>query len=118
MFRAAGCASPRNALHEYQAPLGGGLIEESDERPDPTLDDERRRYYRLTDDGRSAVAAEVERMESLVERARPWLRDGPMRSAARSRPNRALLRVYPRRFRADYQDEMARCSPSSSTIAA
>ena len=55
--------------------LAAGLIEESDERPDPTLDDERRRYYRLTDDGRSAVAAEVERMESLVERARPWLRD-------------------------------------------
>ena len=26
-----------------------GLIEESDERPDPELDDERRRYYRLTD---------------------------------------------------------------------
>jgi DNA-binding PadR family transcriptional regulator len=55
--------------------LAAGLIEESDERPDPMLDDERRRYYRLTDDGRNAVSAEVDRMESLVARARPWLRD-------------------------------------------
>ena len=55
--------------------LAAGLIEESDERPDPELDDERRRYYRLTAAGRTALAAEVERMESLVARARPWLRD-------------------------------------------
>ena len=55
--------------------LATGLIEESDERPDPELDDERRRYYRLTDEGRKAVAAEVDRMASLVTRARPWLRD-------------------------------------------
>ena len=53
--------------------LTAGLIEESEERPDPALDDERRRYYRLTDAGRSAVAAEVVRMEGLVARARPWL---------------------------------------------
>src|SRR3972149_4257490 len=31
--------------------LADGWIEESDERPDPELDDERRRYYRLTDFG-------------------------------------------------------------------
>jgi DNA-binding PadR family transcriptional regulator len=55
--------------------LAAGLIEESDERPDPELDDERRRYYRLTAAGRTAVAAEVDRMESLVARARPWLKD-------------------------------------------
>ena len=55
--------------------LAAGLIEESDERPDPDLDDERRRYYRLTVAGRTALAAEVERMESLVARARPWLKD-------------------------------------------
>ena len=53
--------------------LTAGLIEESEERPDPALDDERRRYYRLTDAGRSAVAAEVVRMEALVARTRPWL---------------------------------------------
>jgi DNA-binding PadR family transcriptional regulator len=55
--------------------MAAGLIEESDDRPDPELDDERRRYYRLTAGGRSAVATEVNRMESLVARARPWLRD-------------------------------------------
>jgi DNA-binding PadR family transcriptional regulator len=53
--------------------VAAGLLVESDERPDPALDDERRRYYRLTVDGREAVAAEVGRMEALVARARPWL---------------------------------------------
>jgi len=37
--------------------LADGLIEESDERPDPDLDDQRRRYYRLTALGRSVAAA-------------------------------------------------------------
>lgn len=48
----------------------GGLIEESDERPDPDLDDERRRYYRLTDLGAKALGAEVARLESAVRAAR------------------------------------------------
>ena len=52
--------------------LADGLIEESADRPDPSLDDPRRRYYRLTGLGRSVVAAEVRRMESLVAAARPW----------------------------------------------
>jgi DNA-binding PadR family transcriptional regulator len=43
-----------------------GLVEESEERPDPSLDDERRRYYRLTDLGRKVAIAEVERLEGLV----------------------------------------------------
>jgi len=47
-----------------------GLIVESDERPDPALDDERRRYYRLTPLGRRVAAAEIDRMESIVEMAR------------------------------------------------
>ena len=38
---------------------GDGMIEESDERPDPDLDDERRRYYRMTDFGRRVVTAEA-----------------------------------------------------------
>src|ERR1700674_2058392 len=41
--------------------LAAGLVEESDERPDPELDDERRRYYRMTDLGRSAVRGEARR---------------------------------------------------------
>jgi DNA-binding PadR family transcriptional regulator len=49
--------------------IGGGLIEETDERPDPTLDDERRRYYRLTEYGRKVAIAEAHRLAALVDRA-------------------------------------------------
>ena len=42
------------------------LIEESDERPDPHLDDERRRYYRLTPFGRKVAQAEAARLRELV----------------------------------------------------
>jgi DNA-binding PadR family transcriptional regulator len=56
--------------------LDDGLIEEVDERPDPELDDQRRRYYRLTALGRSVAAAEVRRLESVVAAARPWALDG------------------------------------------
>jgi len=52
--------------------LDDGLIEESDERPDEELDDQRRRYYRLTGLGRAAVAAEAARLEILVDAARSW----------------------------------------------
>jgi len=47
--------------------LKAKLIEESDERPDPALDDERRRYYRLTDFGRKVLAGEVQRLSTLVQ---------------------------------------------------
>src|SRR2546427_1891072 len=46
--------------------MGEELIEESDERPSPELDDVRRRYYRLTRFGRRVLAAESERLEDLV----------------------------------------------------
>lgn len=46
------------------------MIEESDHRPDPELDDERRRYYRLTAVGQRAVRAEARRYEALAEIAR------------------------------------------------
>jgi DNA-binding PadR family transcriptional regulator len=46
-----------------------GLIEESDERPETHLDDERRRYYRLTKEGRTVLKAEAARLRSLVELA-------------------------------------------------
>jgi len=42
------------------------LIEESEERPAPELDDTRRRYYRLTALGRRVLAAESARLEDLV----------------------------------------------------
>jgi DNA-binding PadR family transcriptional regulator len=50
--------------------LAGGLIEESDERPDPEMDDERRRYYRLTDFGQRVVTADAERLLQLVRQAK------------------------------------------------
>lgn len=50
--------------------LEGGLIEECGERIDPDLSDERRRYYRITRQGRRAAAAEAERLQSLVRIAR------------------------------------------------
>lgn len=50
--------------------LDSRLIEESQERPDPALDDERRRYYRLTELGRQVAAAEAARLEQLVLAAR------------------------------------------------
>jgi DNA-binding PadR family transcriptional regulator len=50
--------------------LAGGLIEGSDERPDPELDDQRRRYYRITDFGRRVAGAEAERLQALVGTAR------------------------------------------------
>jgi DNA-binding HxlR family transcriptional regulator len=43
-----------------------GLLEESEERPEPGLDDECRRDYRLTDLGRRVALAEVEGLEGLV----------------------------------------------------
>jgi DNA-binding PadR family transcriptional regulator len=46
-----------------------GLIEESDDRPDPHLDDERRRYYRITNYGRKAAQAEAARMNDLAQLA-------------------------------------------------
>ncbi len=49
--------------------LAEGMILESDDRPDPALDDERRRYYRLTPFGRSVAMAEVQRLEAIVEQA-------------------------------------------------
>ena len=50
--------------------LAGELIEESDQRPDPELDDERRRYYRLTDFGQRVVKEEAERLLHLVRQAK------------------------------------------------
>src|ERR1700686_984953 len=46
------------------------LIEESDERPAPELDDPRRRYYRLTPLGRRVLDAECERLQELVRTIR------------------------------------------------
>ena len=66
---------PGTLYRSIKGMLASGLIVESDERPDPALDDERRRYYRLTDFGRRVTAAEVQRLARLVAvaRAKPLL---------------------------------------------
>jgi DNA-binding PadR family transcriptional regulator len=50
--------------------LEDGLITESGERPDPHLDDQRRRYYRLTGAGQRALKVEAERLARQVAVAR------------------------------------------------
>jgi DNA-binding PadR family transcriptional regulator len=50
--------------------LASGLVEEADERPDPELDDERRRYYRMTRLGAQVLEAETARLATLVGAAR------------------------------------------------
>ena len=49
--------------------LENAWIEELDERPDPELDDERRRYYRLTGLGERIAALEANRLAGLVSAA-------------------------------------------------
>jgi DNA-binding PadR family transcriptional regulator len=49
--------------------LEAKLIEESGHRRDPKLDDERRRYYRITGKGRAAAGAEAKRLEMLLRAA-------------------------------------------------
>ncbi|HEY4364743.1 MAG TPA: helix-turn-helix transcriptional regulator [Bryobacteraceae bacterium] len=50
--------------------LAAGLIEESEERPDPGLDDERRRYYRMKPLGERTLRAEAQRLSAAVSAAK------------------------------------------------
>jgi DNA-binding PadR family transcriptional regulator len=50
--------------------LESGIIAELDERPDPQNDDERRRYYQLTERGIAVARAEAERLASQLTAAR------------------------------------------------
>lgn len=72
---------PGTLYTAIQKLLASGLIEESTERPDPILDDERRRYYRVTAAGREVVRSESQRLAALLDRARSqglatWTRAG------------------------------------------
>jgi DNA-binding PadR family transcriptional regulator len=58
---------PATLYRSIKRLLDAGLIEELDERPDPGLDDERRRYYKLTDVGRRVAKAELERLQRLID---------------------------------------------------
>lgn len=50
--------------------LASNLIEESDERPDPEMDDERRRYYRMSGLGQNVLNIECQRLDEAVKTAR------------------------------------------------
>jgi len=73
---------PGTLYRSIKGLLADGLIEESDARPDSALDDERRRYYRLTALGQRAARAEVERLSRLIALAR----SKPLLQAARPHP--------------------------------
>ena len=53
-----------------QRMLEQSLIEETDERPAPDEDDERRRYYRITKFGATVARSEARRLQELVRLAR------------------------------------------------
>lgn len=50
--------------------LDAGLVEECGDRTDHAINDERRRYYRITKAGRQAAVAEANRLDALVRSAR------------------------------------------------
>lgn len=58
---------PTTLYRSAKRMLEQGLIIETDERPDPELDDERRRYYQITSLGRFAMQTERNRLARLVE---------------------------------------------------
>jgi DNA-binding PadR family transcriptional regulator len=60
---------PATLYRSIRVMLEHDLIAEADERPDPAIDDERRRYYRLTGHGLRVIQAEVERLRRLVQLA-------------------------------------------------
>ena len=61
---------PGNLYRTLKWMLDHELIEESDRRPAPELDDERRRYYRITRFGWRVGVAETARLEALVSEAK------------------------------------------------
>lgn len=57
---------PANLYRRIRWLLDKGLIGETDQRPDPELDDERRRYFRLTELGEAVARAEALRLQELL----------------------------------------------------
>jgi DNA-binding PadR family transcriptional regulator len=61
---------PANLYRTLRTMERDGLVEESDRRPDPALDDARRRYFRITAKGARLARSEAARLEKLVRLAR------------------------------------------------
>jgi DNA-binding PadR family transcriptional regulator len=62
--------SPGTLYGSIKRMLDDGLIVEVDARPSPEDDDERRRYYRITQSGRDIAQAEADRLTVLLRQAR------------------------------------------------
>ena len=62
--------SPATLYRSIQRMLDDDLIVEVNERPAPELDDERRRYYRITKFGTTVAREEANRLTELVRLAR------------------------------------------------
>jgi DNA-binding PadR family transcriptional regulator len=61
---------PGNFYRTLRSMLADGFIDESDARPAPEEDDERRRYFAITPLGERVAAAEARRLEAAVSEAR------------------------------------------------
>jgi DNA-binding PadR family transcriptional regulator len=61
---------PGTLYNSLQSLLEAKLIEELDSREDPKLNNERRRYYRITSAGRKLARAEADRLADLLRVAR------------------------------------------------
>ncbi len=61
---------PRNLYRTLRTQMADGLIEESYHRPDPTMDDQRRRYFGITESGVRATRDEAARMEGALALAK------------------------------------------------
>lgn len=61
---------PGTLYRSIKRMLDDGFIEEAEEHEDPTLNDERRRYYRLTPFGSQVLGLETGRLERLLATAR------------------------------------------------
>ena len=68
--RGAVTIGPGTLYRSIQRMLEQGLVAETDERPAPEMDDERRRYYRLTALGRDVARAELGRLADTLALAR------------------------------------------------
>lgn len=76
--RTAGAVRPGPAsIHRTLGHLlEAGLIVETDKRPDPAIDDPRRRYFAATPRGRRVLEAETERWKNVIAQAKSALSTG------------------------------------------
>ena len=61
---------PGTLYHAIRKLESSGLIEESSDRPAPEFDDPRRRYYAITEQGRTVGRQEAARLERILRVAR------------------------------------------------